>query len=190
MKIFPRECYLHSDASCVYDVISWDPSTKLYRLRNDAGVTIDVDHTRFTLISDASEPLLEPTANGDIVSVANLHEQGIEFEFTSSREALGGPPSHAPGDRATRTGATASGSRRPSGGAPAKAGSPEAEAAKAKVKELLSGCTSREELAAVAEPVLGEPAAELVEKYSHLDNGRFRMTIGNRMRGILSRGGK
>ncbi len=79
--------------------------------------------------------------------------------------------------------------------APTIKGLEQAERAKAGIRDvgdpvadLLRGLTM-EEMFTVAAKYLGFYEEELVAKYAHLDNGRKRMTLGNRMRAKFKKEG-
>lgn len=82
--------------------------------------------------------------------------------------------------------------KNPFGRQPTKAAVVKREAAKAEgrrdngdeVATMLRG-KSLDEAYEVASELLGVPAEELKDKYAHLDHGRQRMVLGNRMRAIL-----
>jgi len=190
-----RECCLHKDPGHVYDLRGWDPTTKLYRLENDLGQKAFVRSHEFTLISAAHEDLLMATEQGSIVrdeiftitvedlmaggwTAVPLETQDIGIPGEGPREALGAAPADTrPEARAKR--------ERPR----ATPADPTADpsGAKLKVRELLADAKTREEIAGVAQPILLESVEYLMGKYHHLDNGRFRMTIGNRMVGVLKK---
>jgi len=58
------------------------------------------------------------------------------------------------------------------------------------VAVLLRACTTLDDVFTLAASKLGETEDELRAKYEHLDNGRKRMTLGNRLRGYFKKGGK
>lgn len=164
-----RECYVFSQPNRIFDLIGWDRETKKYRLRDDAGNTLDIFHNEFVPVSLAHEDLVVASETGEIVPATEALERGLTI---AQPEAPGGPPSHAE----PRTRAKGRASRT----------NPEsANETRAKVREMLLPCKTREEIAGVASGILGVSAEELVAKYAHLDNGRFRMTLGNRMVGTL-----
>jgi len=190
-----RECCLHKDPGHVYDLKGWDPTTKLYRLENDLGQKAFVKSHEFTLISAAGEDLLMATEQGSIVSddikvitVEDLMAGGWTAVPLETQD-LG-----IPGDVPSEALGAAPAATRPA--APAKREKPRAtpsdppadpSGAKLKVRELLADAKTREEIAGIAQPVLLESVEYLIGKYAHLDNGRFRMTIGNRMVGVLKK---
>lgn len=170
-----RECYVYSDPSVIWDLIGWDKETRKYRLRNDSGEYLDVFHNEFVPVSLASEDLVVANETGQIVPAIEALEQGLSIAITKAPD---GPPLND--DK--QQGPKAKGPRK-SEAKPRE----EAEAARAKVRDLLASCKTREEIASAAEGVLGVSAPELIAKYAHLDNGRFRMVLGNRMVGTISK---
>jgi hypothetical protein len=58
------------------------------------------------------------------------------------------------------------------------------------VAKLLRECKDLDAVFKLAAKHLGETVAQLKQKYDHLDNGRKRMTLGNRLRGHFKKGGK
>lgn len=192
-----RECCLHSDPTHVYDLVGWDPANKLYRLENDLGQKVFVRSHEFTLISAAHEDLLMATEQGlvvpedvKIVTVEDLMAGGW-LAIPLETQSMG-----IPGEGPSEPRPCASASTRPEArttppkakGTP-RAASPDATGAKGRVRELLANAKSREEIAEIAQPVLLESVEYLIGKYKHLDNGRFRMTIGNRMVGVFKKTG-
>ena len=206
------ECYVFTDPQKVFDLVAWDRETKLYRLVSDDGTKRYLRYFEFCPISQAGEELIEAGDDGKLYTVQQLVDsQGhlawkrpawAENEAASAvihnpwssddarraaREALR--------DTASEPGASAPAPKRKAKGRPADAqgGAPVepglAGEAKAKVRELLAGCETREQVAQVGMVYLGEDAGALLSKYLHLDNGRFRMTIGNRMVGLYKKMG-
>jgi hypothetical protein len=53
---------------------------------------------------------------------------------------------------------------------------------------LLRACKSLDDVFTLAAKHLGSPEEELREKYDHLDNGRRRMVLGNRLRNHFKKG--
>lgn len=178
LPMFPRECCLHKDPTTVYDCVAWNSEEKKYKLKNDAGMVEWVGSNEFTPISEMREGLLAFNDEGRIITVTD--EGRVYLTEASSSHAersagLGLDRASAP-----RRGTTKA-LRDP------KPSSEASERAKAEVKNLLEGRVDRLELATVAGGVTGDDPNELVEKYQHLDNGRFRMTLGNKMRGVLAK---
>lgn len=56
------------------------------------------------------------------------------------------------------------------------------------VAAMLRECKSLDEVFKLAAKHLGEKEAALRQKYDHLDNGRKRMVLGNRLRGHFKKG--
>ena len=171
MRIKGREVCLLSDLQHVYEIIDWDKNTKLWSLKNDLGATISVFHNEFVPLSEADEELVKAMPDGRLVTVSEMIEKNLKWERPAF---LSGKPAPSPeGPQAVKP-----------------APSPERVAvdqdeAKVKVSELLAPCDSREAVAEAAAGYLGSSTAALLEKYHHLDNGRFRMVIGNRLRSIF-----
>jgi len=111
--------------------------------------------------------------DGRILPTTEAIENKIEIALGKASEA---PPLNEP----KATGEKPQKARKAKGDA-----TETADEARAKVRELLSGATSREEIAKLAAEPLGTPAEALVEKYAHLDNGRFRMVLGNRLASVF-----
>lgn len=174
MSVFPREVYLHSDPANTYDCINWDPKTRLYCLRGPGGEVRAESH-EFTPVSLAHEELLQYTANGQLITVADQCETGAGFAFIRERptERSAGTAQPDPRPRA-----------RAASGGPAEGH----DEARAQAQQLLAGADGRGELAERASGVLGESAQTLIEKYAHLDNGRFRMVLGNRLTSKIRQG--
>lgn len=167
-----RECHVFNRPG-IWDLIGFDRDTKKYTLRNDSKESIEVLHNEFVPVSLAGEDLVIASEDGRILPTTEALEQGILIALP---EAESGPSLNEP----RATGAKPPKARRAQGAATEAAGE-----ARAKVREALAGATSREEIAKVAAGILKEDAGALIEKYAHLDNGRFRMVLGNRMVGAL-----
>lgn len=163
-----RECHVFNRPG-IWDLVGWDNRTRQYQLRNDDGETILVFHNEFVPVSMAGEDLVMASEDGRILPTTEAIENKIEIALGKASEA---PPLYEPRTTTKRPGAP----RRSEGAAPETA-----DEARAKVRELLAGATSREEIAKIAAEPLGIPAEGLIEKYAHLDNGRFRMVLGNRL---------
>lgn len=164
-----RECYLFRDPETIYDLIGWDRETKKYHLRNDRGESVDVFHSEFVPVSLAGEDLVLASETGEIVAAS----EAMERKLTIARTAVPvGLPSHE--SRGERPKARTSPKSRE-----------EATETRSRVRSMLEPCKTREEIAGVAAGVLGGSAETLIAKYAHLDNGRFRMVLGNRMVGTL-----
>lgn len=58
------------------------------------------------------------------------------------------------------------------------------------VAVMLRACKSLDDVFKLASKTLGIKESELREKYEHLDNGRRRMVLGNRIRGHFKKGTK
>lgn len=181
-----RECCLHRDPKHVYDLTGWDPEHKLYRLENDLGQKVFVRCHEFTPISASDEELMAANPEGkiEVVTVEQLMEEDLTWvppEWVNSPSSTEAPPLASEPPAALR----------PSEPRKAKEsqakGQGDPSEAKAKVRELLAGCEGREQIAGAAAEILDETVMSLIEKYKHLDNGRFRMTIGNRMVGKLKK---
>jgi len=206
------ECYVFTDPQKVYDLVAWDKETKLYRLHADDGTKKFLRYYEFCPISQAGEELIEAGDDGKLHTVKELvdsqghlkwkrpvwadneDQEAIKINPWASdeaqraasrvlRTASDGPGADSRTPRPKAKGRPADGH----GGAPVEQGL--AGEAKAKVRELLAGCESREQVAQVGMVYLGEDAGALLSKYMHLDNGRFRMTIGNRMVGLYKKMG-
>jgi hypothetical protein len=191
-----RECCLHSNPTHVYDLTGWDAQNKLYRLENDHGHKVFVRSHEFTLISNAGEDLIRATEQGEIVkddvktiTIEDLMAGGFTAQPIDGQD-IGIPDRvferEATGAQTSATRPEVRPTRRESKGGASDA-APEAVEAKATVRRLLADCQTREEIAGVAQPILLESVEYLIGKYAHLDNGRFRMTIGNRMVGVLKK---
>jgi hypothetical protein len=185
-----RECYLLSDPSHVYDLTGWDAQNRVYELRNDAGQVVKVKYWEFCPISSAHEDLIEAGDDGKLYTVQQLVESTGTLKWKR--------PAWADEGLSEATGATASATRPEVATTPRKPkesqakGHGEAAAgseAKERVRELLAGASDRNQMAIVAGAILGEDPHELMMKYNHLDNGRYRMTLGNRMVGVLKKQG-
>ena len=165
MPVFPREVCLHEDLEHVYECISWDPLTKKYTLVRDDNQTRFVDADEFTVISDASEDLLQATPDGKFISVQDQIDNQASFKVIKDR----GPSLQeaAPKPKA----------RRDLG----KSNDP----IKNQVREIFSHCESREDVAEAAGKWLNVTPIVLLQQYEHLDNGRFRMVCGNKIRSLL-----
>lgn len=176
--MFPREVYLHSDPTRVYDCVSWDANTRKYTLISDTGLRLEVLSDEFTPVSMAGEELIQFTNDGKQITVQDLVDDNASFSV------FHGPSSH---DQPT----TASGprkGRKPRGGGTGATDEAKAQA-KAQVAEMLGSCgNDRDEMAKIAGEVTGDHGPDLVLKYKHLDNGRFRMVLGNKMRSWLLKG--
>lgn len=168
-----RECYVFARPAEIWDLVGWDRETKKYHLRNDAGESIDVFHSEFVPVSLANEDLVLASDDGRILPASEALGGDIAI---APRRPPDGPSLHAPGT----TGEKPRTARRAK-----EHGTGATDEARAKVRELLSGAKTREEIAGVAADLLGISAGDLVAKYAHLDNGRFRMVLGNRMVGML-----
>lgn len=186
MDNFPkpyRECCLHSDPRRVYDLTGWDPDNKLYRLQNDDGRKVLVKCSEFTPLSSCHEDLIEAKEDGKLHPVSDLIEGVVTLSLRE--EPQEGHPLARP--------CTVDG---PRPDVPARVPRPNKSQAKAtgeacphreQVRRLLADCHTREEIANRASGLLGEAPHELIGKYLHLDNGRFRMTIGNRLVGVFKK---
>ena len=206
------ECYVFTDPTKVYDLVAWDRENKLYRLEADDGSKCYLRYFEFCPISQAGEELLEAGDDGRVYTVQQLVD--AQGHLTWKRPVWAGEEENHSivdnpwsSDEARRGAsealrATASGpgldvrtprpkakGRQAKGHDGPAADSGLAAEAKAKVRGLLDPCNSREEIANVGMIYLGEDAGGLLSKYMHLDNGRFRMTIGNRMVGIYKKMG-
>lgn len=184
MDNFPkpyRECCLHSDPRRVYDLTGWNPTEKLYRLRNDEGHTVFVRCNEFTPLSSCHEELIEAGPDGRLHPVSDLIEGVISLSLREepqeghplpSGATLDGPRPDVPGPvpKARKSQPKATG---------------DAAGAKERVRSMLAEASTREQIAGMAAEVLGEDSGCLISKYAHLDNGRFRMVLGNRMVGRL-----
>lgn len=190
--MFPRECFLHNDPRFVYDCVGWQREDGKYRLKGPNGIVL-ANHDEFTPISASHEELLQYTADGKMVTVKEQCETGAGFSFVTAGRvhSLGGQPSHAQGHAASGPHRPPSGSGRASGAARSgqSASRPAAavvDAVKKTIAEMLGSCNGdRNEMAKIASEVTGDHGPDLVLKYAHLDNGRFRMTLGNKMRSIM-----
>ncbi|KGO33153.1 hypothetical protein JT06_16150 [Desulfobulbus sp. Tol-SR] len=171
-KLTKRECHVFNQPG-IWDLIGWDSKTRQYQLRNDEGETILVFHNEFVPVSLAGEDLVMASEDGRILPTTEAIENKIEIALGKASEA---PPLYEP----KATGEKPQKARKAKGDA-----TETADEARAKVRELLSGATSREEIAKLAAEPLGTPAEALVEKYAHLDNGRFRMVLGNRLASVF-----
>lgn len=190
-----RECCLHKDPSRIYDLTGWDAEKKLYRLENDLKERVYVRSHEFTLISSFNEDLLRATEQGTIeiddvkiITVEDLMAGGYDVVPIDGQD-IGIPDQGQREARpctreATRPDARTHGQKPKDGQAKS---APEASEAKLRVRELLAGAEGREQLASVASELLDETPEALIAKYAHLDNGRFRMTLGNRMVGVLKK---
>lgn len=58
------------------------------------------------------------------------------------------------------------------------------------VAALLRACATLDDVFIMAAEYLGSTAEELQEKYAHLDNGRKRMCLGNRLRSYFKKENK
>jgi len=174
-KLTKRECYLFSDPGRIYDLIGWDAATKQYRLQNDDGRIVDVSQNEFVPVSLAGEDLVLASDTGEMVPASEAMERGLAIALP---EPSVGPSSHSPATTANKP-------RRPS---KTKDKSAEAQGAaveaRSRVRELLAG-KSRDEMAEAAAGILGVSTEDLITKYAHLDNGRFRMVLGNRIAGVF-----
>jgi hypothetical protein len=206
------ECYVFDDPTRVYDLIAWNKEEKLYRLEADNGTKKFLRYFEFCPISSANNELLEAGDNGKIYTVQQLvdaeghlawkrpawaeNEEGeaIVCNPWSSDEAkraasrplvttaeAGGPEARTAPPKPKKSQA------KTQGGATADPGL--ADEAKTAVREMLAGCDGRETIAILAGGHLGESPESLLHKYEHLDNGRFRMTIGNRLVGLYKKNG-
>jgi len=167
VSIFPKECCYHKDPSCVYDCVGWDSNSKTYTLRNDAGDTVKAEVDDFTPVSMFDEELIKADGKGG-------------FEVDKSVLQTGGSSLHAESPRASNMAKARKAER--------KKADPQddaKEAVKVEVREILSQCETRAEIAEVCAHILGENAPDLITKYEQQDNGRFRMILGNRIRGVL-----
>lgn len=189
-----RECCLHSDPKHVYDLKGWDSVSKLYRLENDLNQKVFVRQHEFTLLSFAGEDLLE-IQDGRIISVQELID-GENMVVVPAHERviapLEGPSEPRPCTAKAQGPDVAAKVRKPKESQAKAQGEPVAtdgrgEEAKAKVRQMLEGVTDREKLAEIAQPILLECVSYLTAKYAHLDNGRYKMTLGNRMVGVLKK---
>jgi hypothetical protein len=172
MQFFSKpynECCLLSDPQKIYDLVGWDATTRKYLLRDDDRVEVNVEHYEFIPLHQKFTELVEADSDGRLITVAEALESG---------EAIRIPTPSLP-EFATPS----KGFKKLSASSPAKPKAPPKDTgpAREKVRELFAPCKTREEIAEVASSVLSVPAADLIEKYTHLDNGRFRMVLGNRM---------
>lgn len=196
------ECYVFDDPTKVWDLVAWDPQNKLYRLEDGAGGKKFLRYFEFCPISQANEELLEAGDDGNLHTVQELVDSQGHLKWKRPSwatdpddqplsEPSGARPRGAgpdvPGQRPEPKGEAPDGLRGPA--RPKRPVGPSGDEAKDKVRELLAGCQTREEIAGVGQVYLGEDAGILLSKYMHLDNGRFRMTIGNRMVGVYKKNG-
>ena len=189
METMPKpytECYIFDDPTNVYDLTGWDPVNKLYRLENDQGRKRFMRYHEFCPISAAHDEEIEAGDDGRIYTVQQLVDAGGDLKWVRPRWAHEGPSEARPCTHEARRPEVAPQVRKPKE-SQAK-GHDEAAGVKERVRELLAGATDRQGIAQVAAKILGEKAEDLVSKYAHLDNGRFRMTLGNRMVGVLKKG--
>lgn len=173
-KMFGRECCLHADPGHVYILTAWE--TPFYVLTNDRGDVARCLAHEFTPISELGEDYLEATEDGRIEIIKDFMEILDSHSLPEIVKAVAGPPSRVRSPRGAGTGQASK----------AKGGTTEAQSeAKARVTALLECCNSREDIADIGACFLGDSAGNLLKKYEHLDNGRFRMVIGNRLRGLF-----
>ena len=171
MAVFPREVCYHSDPSQVYETIAWSAKDKLYTLINDAGEKYLAGPDEFTILSSCREPLIKSDGKGGFIvdeSITNSVEKAVQGEKKKAGR----------GERPLRRRASLLVEKAVQGGQ---------EEAKTAVREALSLCEGREDVAKVAGKMLGEDWQDLMKKYESQDNGRFRMILGNRMRGHLKK---
>ncbi len=188
METLPKpytECYVFDDPRNVYDLTGWNPTEKLYRLENDHGRKRYLRYFEFCPIAAAHDELLEAGDDGKIYTVQQLVDAKGHLAWkrpTWAEEGSEGPAVRVSMAERPEVAATP---RKPKE-SQAK-GHDEASDAKGQVRELLAGLTDRLELAKAASEILGEDPETLMAKYQHLDNGRYRMTLGNRMVGVLNK---
>lgn len=179
------ECYMFDDPLNVYDLTGYDPTNKLYRLENDHGRKRFVRYFEFCPISAAGQEEIEAGDDGRIYTVQQLVDAGGDLKWVRPVWAQEGPEGARPCTAEAKRPEVAAKVEKPKE-SQAKAQGEGAEV-KEHVRELLAGATDRQQMAVVASQILGEDAHDLVMKYAHLDNGRYRMTLGNRMVGILKK---
>lgn len=194
MDTFPKphqECYVFDDPSCVYDLTGWNPDEKLYRLENDQGKKRYLRYFEFCPVSSAGQEEIEAGDDGKLYTVQQLVDSEGKLCWKRPAWAVSeaeGAPVDAPSASGPAPAPKAKERQAKAQREPIQDSGTGAEA-KARVRELLEPCKTREDVANVGHIYLGEDAGELLNKYMHLDNGRFRMTIGNRMVGLYKRNG-
>lgn len=162
------ECLLLTEPQKIYDLLAWDDANKKYLLKNDDEKEVWVEHHEFIPFSFRFREYCEAGPDGQIMTVAEAMDKHLDIKVQKPAPSSQVP--HSPG--------------------PAKQSAPRTKTpvvpkdtgpAREKVRELLAPCKTREDIAAVAGPHLKEEVDALIAKYAHLDNGRFRMVIGNRL---------
>lgn len=185
------ECYVFDDPTRVYDLVGWNPDEKLYKLVSDDGRKRYLRYFEFCPISSAHNEEIEAGDDGKIYTVQQLVDAQGRLAWKRPTWADAGAEAARPCASGS-TGPDLRAQGRKAKDRPAKAhdeAMASGDEAKDAARALLHGLNNREELAKAAGKVLGETPESLVEKYAHLDNGRFRMTLGNRIVGIFKKQG-
>lgn len=166
--VFPKEVCV-AETNTIVNCIGWDPE-KGYRMRGDDKKIFYLKTNEFTLLSGKNEPLWQSDADGNI---------------TPEREAamIAVVQTVRPQSGTGRSPRSGSGSRRSGRLDPER----KREAAE-RVNAIFDGVKGRENIAEAGAPHLDTTPAELLAQYEHLDNGRFSMTVRNRMRSIFAQG--
>jgi hypothetical protein len=167
-----KVCVLLDDPCTNFVLTGWDQNSKLYTLKNSAGRIATVSHDKFVPIDDLCADFLTATPDGRIEIIQALPDTILPPHILA-RPSLASQPASRPHLR-TRPA--------PCHGDTAPAFSdPSADPVKARVRALLPAGLERADIADASATFLNISPADLLTKYAHLDNGRFRMVIGNRL---------
>jgi hypothetical protein len=151
----------------------WNPDSKLYTLKNADGRVVSVAHDKFVPIDDLCADFLSATPDGRIEITKTLQDDFLPPHL--ARLSLASHPAQRPNPRpcpASCSGGTASASSDPP---------------KARVRTLLPAGLERADIADIAAPFLSCSPANILDKYAHLDNGRFRMVVGNKLTALFKK---